>query len=100
MESAAGIGAGGRTGLTAVVVAGLFLLALFFAPLASTVPAFATAPAVLFVGCVMARGLADIEWDDVTESAPAVVTAIGMPLTFSIRPGSASALSPIWQLKS
>jgi len=87
IESAAGINAGGRTGLTAVVVALLFLLALFFAPLAQTVPAFATAPALLFVACLMTRSLAEIDWSDVTEFAPAVVTAIAMPLTFSIADG-------------
>ena len=87
VESLAGIRAGGRTGLTAVVVAALFLLALFFAPLASSVSSFATAPAILFVGCVMSRGLAEVDWDDVTDSAPAVITAIGMPLTFSISTG-------------
>lgn len=87
IESAAGIRAGGRTGLTAVVVAGLFLLCLFFAPLAGTVPAFATAPALLFVACMMTRGLAELNWDDVTDYAPAVVTALAMPLTFSIATG-------------
>ena len=87
VESLAGIRAGGRTGLTAVFVAMLFLLALFFAPLASGVPKFATAPAILFVACVMARGLAEIDWDDVTDYAPAVITALGMPLTFSISTG-------------
>jgi AGZA family xanthine/uracil permease-like MFS transporter len=87
IESAAGINAGGRTGLTAVTVAVLFLLALFFSPLAQTVPGYATAPALLFVACLMTRGLAEIDWEDVTESAPAVVTAIAMPLTFSIAHG-------------
>lgn len=87
IESASGIKAGGRTGLTAVVVALLFLLTLFFAPLAGTVPAFATAPALLFVACLMTRGLAEIDWDDVTEYAPAVLTALSMPLTFSIAHG-------------
>ncbi|MFQ5773207.1 MAG: NCS2 family permease [Kiloniellaceae bacterium] len=87
IESASGINAGGRTGLTAVTVAALFLLALFFSPLAQTVPAYATAPALLFVACLMTRGLAEVDWDDVTESAPAVVTAIAMPLTFSIAHG-------------
>ena len=89
IESAAGINAGGRTGLTAVVVAVLFLLCLFFAPLAGSVPAFATAPALIFVACLMARGLIEIDWDDVTEAAPALVTAISMPLTFSIAHGIA-----------
>ncbi len=87
IESAAGISAGGRTGLTAVVVAVLFLLTLFFAPLAQTVPAYATAPALLFVACLMTRGLAELDWEDVTEYAPAAVTAIAMPLTFSIANG-------------
>lgn len=87
IESAAGINAGGRTGLTAVVVAALFLLCLFFAPLAQTIPGYATAPALLFVACLMVRGLSEIDWDDITEVAPAVVTAIAMPLTFSIATG-------------
>jgi len=87
IESAAGINAGGRTGLTAVTVAVLFLLVLFLSPLAQTVPAYATAPALLYVACLMTRGLAEIDWEDVTESAPAVVTALAMPLTFSIANG-------------
>jgi AGZA family xanthine/uracil permease-like MFS transporter len=89
IESASGINAGGRTGLTGVVVALLFLLALFFAPLAGSVPPWATAPALLYVACLMARGLTEIEWDDVTEAAPAVVTALAMPFTFSIAEGIA-----------
>jgi len=89
IESAAGVRAGGRTGLVGVVVAILFLLTLFFAPLAETVPAYATAPALLYVACLMARGLAEVNWDDLTEYAPAVVTAIAMPLTFSIANGIA-----------
>lgn len=89
IESAAGVRAGGRTGLVGVVVAILFLLTLFFAPLAETVPAYATAPALLYVACLMARGLAEVNWEDVTEYAPAVVTAIAMPLTFSIANGIA-----------
>jgi len=87
IESAAGIKAGGRTGLTAVTVAVLFLLALFISPLAGTIPAYATAPALLYVACVMTQGLAEIDWEDVTESVPAVITAITMPLTFSIATG-------------
>ncbi len=71
IESAAGIKEGGRTGLTALTVAALFLLALFF------------------VACLMARGLAELDWEDVTEYAPGVVTAISMPLTFSIAHGIA-----------
>ena len=87
IESAAGVEAGGRTGLTAVVCGLLFLLCLFFAPLAQSVPPYATASALLFVACLMARSLADIEWHDITESAPAVVAAITMPLSFSIAEG-------------
>jgi AGZA family xanthine/uracil permease-like MFS transporter len=87
IESAAGVAAGGRTGLTAFFVALLFLAALFFAPLAGMVPAYASSAALLYVACIMARGLAEIEWDDITEAAPAVVTAISMPLTYSIATG-------------
>jgi AGZA family xanthine/uracil permease-like MFS transporter len=87
IESAAGVAAGGRTGLTAVVVALLFLLALFFAPLAGMIPAYASSAALLYIACLMARGLAEIDWDDTTEFAPAVVTAIAMPLTYSIATG-------------
>jgi AGZA family xanthine/uracil permease-like MFS transporter len=87
VESAAGTNAGGRTGLTAVTVALLFLLALFLAPLATTVPAYATAPALLFVACIMTKSIAEVDWEDATEYAPAVVTMIAMPLTFSIATG-------------
>ena len=86
-ESAAGVAAGGRTGLTAAFVGVFFLLALLFAPLAGMVPAYASAAALLYVACVMARGLAEIDWEDITEYAPAVVTAITMPLTYSIATG-------------
>ena len=89
IESAAGTSVGGRTGLTAVVVALLFLAALFLAPLAGVVPAYATAPALCYVAVLMVRGLAEIDWDDLTESAPAVVTVITMPFTFSIAHGIA-----------
>ena len=89
VESASGVLAGGRTGLTAVVVGVLFLLALFFSPLAGSVPAFATAPALLFVACLMMRELTDIDWDDITEAAPAALTAIMMPFTYSIANGLA-----------
>jgi len=70
-----------------VAVAVLFLLALFFAPVATSIPAFATAPAIVFVACLMARGLAEVDWDDITEYVPAVITALTMPLTFSIATG-------------
>lgn len=87
IESAAGVSAGGRTGLTAAFVSVFFLLTLFFAPLAGMIPAYASAAALLYVACVMTRGLAEIDWDDITEYAPAVVTAITMPLTYSIATG-------------
>ena len=87
IESAAGVEAGGRTGLTAVFVGILFLFALFFSPLAGLIPAYASAAALLFVACVMASLLANMDWDDITESAPAVIAAITMPLTYSIATG-------------
>lgn len=87
IESTAGIETGGRTGLMATTAGVLFLLSLFLAPLAATVPAYATAPALVFIACLMARGLADMSWDDITESVPAVVTAMAIPLTFSIASG-------------
>lgn len=87
IESAAGIQAGGRTGLTALTVAALFLVTLLLAPLATSIPAFATAPALVFVACLMAKGLEDIAWGDETEYLPAIVTALAMPFTFSIATG-------------
>ncbi len=89
IESTAGISAGGRTGLTAVVVAVLFLACLVLSPIASMIPAYATAPALLYVAVLMASGLKLIDWDDITDAAPAVVTALMMPLTFSIANGIA-----------
>ena len=89
VESASGVQAGGRTGLTALVVSVLFLLAMFFAPLAGSVPAYATAPALLYVATLMVRELSEIAWEDVTEAAPAVLTALVMPFTYSIANGLA-----------
>ncbi|HYD93864.1 MAG TPA: NCS2 family permease [Noviherbaspirillum sp.] len=89
IESAAGVQAGGRTGLTAVAVALLFLACLFIAPLAGAVPAYATAPALFYVACLMLRDLADVDWADSTESVPAVITALMMPFTYSIANGVA-----------
>ncbi|RMC38052.1 NCS2 family permease [Paracoccus alkanivorans] len=89
VESASGVQAGGRTGLTALVVAALFLLAMFFAPLAGAVPAYATAPALIYVAALMVRELREVDFDDVTEAAPAVLTAIAMPFTYSIANGLA-----------
>lgn len=87
IESAAGIQAGGRTGLTAVTTGVLFLATLFFAPLALSLPDFATAPALLFVACLMARALRDLDWDDLTDALPAVATALTMAFTYSIAAG-------------
>ena len=87
LESAAGIAEGGKTGLTAVVVALLFVLALFFAPLISLVPAFATAPALIIVGAFMMAEVKHISFDDFTDAFPAFMTIIMMPLTYSIASG-------------
>ena len=87
LESASGVEEGGRTGLTAVTVAVLFLACLFFAPLAAAVPLYATAPALFYVACLMLRELADLDWDDRTEVIPACVTALLMPFTYSIATG-------------
>ena len=87
IESVAGVAAGGRTGLTAVVVGILFLFALFFAPLAGMVPAYATAGALFYVAILMMSGLVSIDWRDLTEAAPVVVVCLLMPLTFSIADG-------------
>jgi len=87
IESAAGVEAGGRSGLTAVVVGGLFLCCLFFAPLAQSIPAYATSAALLFVACLMVSSLKEIDWTQIPEYVPAVVGALAMPLTFSIADG-------------
>jgi len=89
VESTAGVRAGGRTGLTAVVVAALFLATLLLEPLATSIPAYATAPALVFVACIMARSLIEIDWNDVTEYVPAVALAMTMAFTFSISEGLA-----------
>ncbi len=89
IESGAGIKEGGRTGLTAVTTAVLFLLCLFLAPLAKTIPGWATAPALVFVATFFAKNLKDLEWEDMTEYGPAVLAAVVMPFTFSIANGIA-----------
>lgn len=89
IESAAGVQAGARTGLSAVVIALLFLACLFIAPLAGVVPAYATAPALLFVACLMLRELGQIDWAETTESVPAAMTALVIPFTYSIAHGIA-----------
>lgn len=87
IESASGVAAGGRTGLTAVTVGGLFLLALFLSPLAGMVPAYATAGALFYVAILMMSSLAKVDWDDLTEAAPVAVVTLMMPLSFSIAHG-------------
>ena len=89
IESGAGIKEGGRTGLTAVTVAVLFAACLFLAPLAQSVPAFATAPALIFIATYFLRNIKDIDWNDVSEYVPAALAAIIMPLTYSIAYGIA-----------
>ncbi len=87
IESAAGVEEGGRTGLTVVAVAVLFLLSLFLAPLAASVPGYATAPALFFVACLMAASLGALRFDDATDYIPALIIALLMPLTYSIATG-------------
>ena len=89
IESGSGVSVGGRTGLTAVVVGVLFLLTIFFSPLASVVPAYATAGALVFVGILMASSLIEVKWDDLTEATPAFITTAMMPFTYSITEGIA-----------
>jgi len=89
IESTTGIAAGGRTGLTAVVIGLLFIAALVFAPLAAMVPGYATAPALLYVAILMLRSLTHLEWDELTETAPAIACIATMAFTFSIADGIA-----------
>jgi AGZA family xanthine/uracil permease-like MFS transporter len=87
VESASGVAVGGRTGLTAVVAAGLFLLAILFAPVFLAIPSFATAPALVIVGYMMLSSVADIDWSDIGESVPAFIALAWMPFTYSISDG-------------
>jgi len=87
IESSAGVKAGGKTGLTAVIIGLLFLLALFFAPLARTVPSFATAPALIYVAILMMQGLRLLRRSDYTEIITALITTLAIPITFSIADG-------------
>jgi AGZA family xanthine/uracil permease-like MFS transporter len=87
IESASGVAAGGRTGLTAVTVGVLFVLSMFFAPLAGMIPVYATAGAILYVSVLMMFTLKDVKWDDLTEAAPVAVVLLLTPLTFSIAHG-------------
>lgn len=89
IESGAGVSVGGRTGMTAIVVGLLFLLTIFFSPLAGMVPAYATAGALVYVGILMASSLIKVTWDDLTEATPAFITSAMMPFTYSITEGIA-----------
>ncbi|MBC8953268.1 NCS2 family permease [Xenorhabdus sp. PB62.4] len=89
IESSSGVSVGGRTGLTAIVVGILFLLVMFISPLASMVPAYATAGALVYVGVLMTSSLTRVKWNDLTESVPAFITAVMMPFSFSITEGIA-----------
>ena len=89
VESASGVQAGGRTGLTAITTAVLFLLAMFFWPVFSVIPSFATAPALIIVGYLMMKNVVDIPWNDATEAIPAFLAIIAMPFFYSISEGIA-----------
>ena len=99
IESAAGVAAGGRTGLGNLLIAALFFLAMFSAPLLAAVPAFATAPALILVGALMCGAVAGVKWDDFTEAFPAFLTVIATPLTFSIATGLSLGLLSFTFLK-
>jgi adenine/guanine/hypoxanthine permease len=87
IESVAGIAAGARTGLSNIVVAALFLVAMFFSPLATAIPSYATAPALILVGALMTQSIAHIDWREFSEAVPAFITMLATPLTFSIATG-------------
>ena len=89
VESSAGVGAGARTGLASVVTGFMFLLAIFFAPVFTAIPGFATAPALIFVGFLMVMTVTEIKFEDVTESLPAYLCFLAMPLMYSISEGIA-----------
>ncbi len=91
VESAAGVKAGGRTGMTSLVIGILFLLCLFFSPLATSLPKEIDGAALIYIATLFVRNITDIEWDDIAESAPAVLAMIAMPFTYSISNGIALA---------
>ena len=99
IESAAGVAAGGRTGLGNLLIAGLFLAAMFCSPLVAAVPAYATAPALILVGTLMCGAVARVNWEDFTEAFPAFMTVIATPLTFSIANGLSLGLLSFTFLK-
>lgn len=100
IESGAGIKEGGRTGLTAITTAVLFLLCLFLAPLAKTIPGWATAPALVFVAIFFARNLKDLDWEDMSDYGPAILAAVVMPFTFSIAYGIAMGFTAYVVIKA
>ena len=89
VESSAGVSEGGRTGLSSIVTGLLFLVSIFFAPIFTTIPGFATAPALIFVGFLMVSAVVEISFNDMTEAVPAYLCLIAMPLTYSISEGIA-----------
>ena len=91
VESAAGVKAGGRTGMTSLVIGVLFLLCLFFSPLATSLPKEIDGAALIYIATLFVRNITDIEWDDIAESGPAVLAMIAMPFTYSISHGIALA---------
>ena len=99
IESAAGVAAGARTGLGNLVIAGLFVVAMFCAPMVAAIPAFATAPALILVGALMSSSVAKVKWQDFTESVPAFLTLLATPLTFSIATGLSFGLLSFTFLK-
>lgn len=99
IESAAGVAAGARTGLGNLVIAGLFVAAMFCAPLVAAIPSYATAPALILVGALMCGSVARVKWDDFTDAVPAFLTLIATPLTFSIATGLSLGLLSFTFLK-
>jgi adenine/guanine/hypoxanthine permease len=99
IESAAGVAAGARTGLGNLLIAGLFVAAMFCAPLVAAVPSYATAPALILVGALMCTSLPKIKWDDFTDAFPAFMTMLATPLTFSIATGLSLGLLSFTFLK-
>ena len=87
IESAAGIQEGGKTGITAIVIAFLFFISLFFTPILASIPPWATGPALIIVGCIMCKNVKNINWNDISESVPSFICIILMPLTYSIAYG-------------
>src|SRR5699024_10469419 len=99
VESSAGIAEGGRTGLTALTTAILFLVAIIFAPIISIIPSAATAPALIYVGVLMLSSVKDIDFSDITDAIPAFITITFMPFTYSIANGIAIGLISFCLLK-